>query len=479
MTTKRFLIGHRHGARLEPVARQALDTFLAARRDAVLVRRTPAGRHVLEMTEERRRELATSNPELVLEEDAELQPGGPPGLPPTVACSGEYALHVVVSDATTGQPVPNVALYGITSGVAYRAITGEGGTATLLSGTATLERVIAMPLDTYWSRVLPDIKIGDKEPLAIRLKSLLAMGAYDWGRRLMGFGEIDPRWQGRGIRIGIIDSGLSDHPALQPAEGYNALARADPTSWRNDEHGRGTHVAGLIAGQSVHAGAHGAAPGAQVYPVKAWPGGRLSDLVAAVEWCIIQRMDVINISLGTSWSSHLLASVLQDAHDRGITCVAAAGDAATHVPEPAALPAVLAVAALGRRYTFPEDSFHALQASRFTGRQGGQFAARFTNFGTEIDLCAPGVAMLSAAPGGYAALDGTAASCALVSALVALILEAYPSWRTGDAQQPGYIRSLLRHTAADLGMPSLLQGHGLPLASRALAAARSTAYAAR
>ena len=58
-----------------------------------------------------------------------------------------------------------------------------------------------------------------------------------------------------------------------------------------------------------------------------------------------------------------------------------------------------------------------------------------------------------------------------MSALAALILEAYPLLRTGDTQQPEFVRAILRSAATDLGLPRPIQGYGLPLVPYAFAAA--------
>jgi subtilisin family serine protease len=166
-----------------------------------------------------------------------------------------------------------------------------------------------------------------------------------------------------------------------------------------------------------------------------------------------------------------MATVLQDAHARGITTVAAAGNSSSAVAYPAALPTVIAVGALGRVQTFPEDSAHALKSGNALDWTWQLFAANFTNFGPEIDVIAPGVAVTSTVPGGYAAWDGTSMAAPHVSALAALILEAYPMLRTGDALQPEYVRWILKNGATDLGMPESIQGKGLPVASRILGGA--------
>ena len=216
----------------------------------------------------------------------------------------------------------------------------------------------------------------------------------------------------------------------------------------------------------------GAAPNAKVFSIKVFEGGYLSDLIEGIEWCICNRMDVINLSLGVSGPSQVLASVLRDAYDRGITCVAAVGNNHTAVSYPAALPTVISVGAIGRINSFPEDSAHALKISQLFDQRGGLFAANFSNFGPEVQFCAPGVAILSTVPTGYASWDGTSMSCPLITGLCALILEAYPNSRTGDPQQPEFIRSLLARSAFNLGMPPQVQGMGVPLAPVALGAAQ-------
>ena len=469
---KRYIIGHRHGPRLDPKSVKDLETFVAQTEETGILRKTSVGRTVVEMTEDQMRELAQKNPQLVIEEDEPLKLFGMPGLPARIPAEGVYTLTVEVKDATEGKPIPEVTVYGIGTGVAYKGVTDAQGQATIQVNEASLARVIASPKDTYWSRVIPGVNVSTNPSLNIGLKPLLVTGAYDWGHRLMGFRTANKFWTGNEIKVGIIDSGITDqHPDLKPLGGYNTLDGQDPKDWNKDEIGHGTHVGGIIAALNNKIGVLGGAPKAKLYAVRVFPGGYVSDLVEAVEWCIRNQMDVISMSLGSANPSQVLGGVLQDAYDRGITCVAAAGNDKSAVAYPAAFPTVLGVSAIGRFGTFPQDSAHSLKATTTIDRKGILFAASFTNFGTEVDVCAPGVAILSTVPSGYASWDGTSMACPLVSALVSLILEAYPSIRTGDQQQPEFVKSILYQAAADLGMPPMIQGRGLPLASQALAGA--------
>jgi subtilisin family serine protease len=277
----------------------------------------------------------------------------------------------------------------------------------------------------------------------------------------MGFRAVNHRYSGQGVKIGVIDSGASARMGDLVAE--KGFASSD-----QDENGHGTHVCGIIGARNTGLGVVGGAPNARLYPVKVFPGGHVSDMVEGIEWCIRNGMDVINIGAGTAQRSQVLAGAIRDAYDRGITCVAAAGNEASGLAYPAALPTTITAGAIGRFGAFPEDSAHALRISNTLDWYGGLFAANFSNTGDRVDVCAPGVAILSTVPKGFASWDGTSMACSMVSSLVALILEAYPSLRTGDAQQVEGVRHILHAASVDLGMPARVQGRGLPMAPHAL-----------
>jgi hypothetical protein len=466
---KRYLVSSRRGPGLDPQTSRLLEAF-TEQSDATAVKKTPAGRRVVEMTEAQMRDLAARNPHLVIEEDQGLELFPMPGLPDIVPAEGSFSRRVRVLEAGTGAPIPEATLYGIGRGPAYKALTGAEGTADLQAAEAVLSRLIVSPRDTYWSRVVEGVAVDGGEPLTVELARLPPRG-YSWGHRLMQFDRVHPWLTGRDVRVAVIDSGVSDRlPDFVPRGGLNTLDGADPAAWNADEKGHGTHCAGIVNCGHRHDGLRGGAPGAQVYSLKVFPGGFVSDLVEAVEWAIRNRMDVISLSLGAPAPSQVLASVLQDAYVRGITVVAATGNEATHVAYPAALPGVIAVGAIGRFGTFPADSAHGLKVGHLTDWGGELFAASFTNFGPEVSVCAPGVAVLSTVPSGYAAWDGTSMACPMVTALAALILEAYPAIRTGDAAQPEFLRSIISGAALNLGLPPTVQGFGVPQALTALGA---------
>lgn len=466
---KRYLVSSRYNPQLDPNTARELEAFVASREEVELVKKTPVGRYVIEATEDEIRDFSTKNPHLIFEEDQKLDMFPMPGLPDVVSAGERHSREVIVKDANNGNLLEDVTIYGIGNGPAYKAVTDAGGKAILFTNEAELTRVIASPCRNYWSRVVQNVNMNDKSALEIQLKPLLVTGAYSWGHQLMGFGAVNRYWTGRTVKIGIIDSGIVNNlEDVRPLGGYNTLDGEDPAVWNVDESGHGTFCAGVVAAQNNAVGVLGGAPNAEIYSVKVFPGGYASDLVEAVEWCIQNRMDVINMSLGTPDASQSLANVLRDAHERGITCIAAAGNDSTRVAYPAAFPTVIGVGAIGRFGTFPEDSAHALKIGSETDWRGQLFSASFTNFGPEINVCAPGVAILSTMPTGYVCWDGTSFSCPLVATLAALILEACPIIRTGNSSQPEYLRSIIQSSATNLGLSQIIQGSGLPLARQAL-----------
>jgi subtilisin family serine protease len=189
-----------------------------------------------------------------------------------------------------------------------------------------------------------------------------------------------------------------------------------------DDHGHGTHVAGIIAADLNNSGIAGAAPKARIYAIKALAAdgtGYISDLITAIDWAITNNLQLLNFSLGTTYDSSLLRHKIQDAAGRGIIITAAAGNTnGGALLYPAAYNEVIAVSA-----TDSKDNF-----------------ASFSSLGAEV--AAPGVSIRSTVPGGrYATWSGTSMAAPHVTATLALMLA------NGQLD----VRQQLRDTATDLG----------------------------
>ncbi|HEY3869986.1 MAG TPA: S8 family serine peptidase, partial [Actinocrinis sp.] len=190
------------------------------------------------------------------------------------------------------------------------------------------------------------------------------------------------------------------------------------------------------SGRDDQTGIVGLAPEAELHCLKAMPGGYSSDLIEALDYAIAERLDVVQLSVNCAAPSRLVAKKIEQARQAGVACIAAAGNGTGPVPFPANLPNVLTVAAVGLHGTFPPESRAALEAAGAPVSPEGLFVPAFSNAGPEIDVCAPGVAINSAAPhGSYAALDGTAIAAAHVTAAAALVLAHHPQFRDGRSLQ--------------------------------------------
>ncbi|WP_409273272.1 S8 family serine peptidase [Neobacillus sp. SCS-31] len=241
---------------------------------------------------------------------------------------------------------------------------------------------------------------------------------------------------GAGVKVAVIDSGISAHGELVIAGGVSTV---DYTASYEDDNGHGTHVAGIIAAKSDGKGMVGIAPDVKLYAVKvmgADGNGTLVDVIEGLDWAIANGMDIVNMSLGTPSNSRVLHSLIDTARQKNIIVVAASGNESTSVSYPAKYDNAVAVSAV--------DS-------------AKQFAS-FSNFGPEIDFAAPGVGIVSTYPGNrFARMSGTSQAAPHVAGLLAGLKQKYPSQTAGEL-----IETLKLYTE-DLGSPGVdsLYGNGL------------------
>ena len=239
-------------------------------------------------------------------------------------------------------------------------------------------------------------------------------------------------------RIGLIDSGVGDHPSLAGS----AITRRNfvgKDAATNVAHG--TAIASIMVGDLP--GSSPLAPGARLFSANVFAqdsDGLRADahaIIAALDWLASQRVPVVNLSL-MGPPDALLEQAVQAAAERGLILVAAAGnDGPVAGPAfPAAYPAVIAVAAVDAR-----------------GRPYGG-----NNRGSYLYVSAPGVDVWGAdARGGQAFWTGTSFAAPFVTATLARDVA------LGRARNINDSRVRIASSARDLGAPGRdpIYGYGL------------------
>ncbi len=225
----------------------------------------------------------------------------------------------------------------------------------------------------------------------------------DWNLQLLGAERAWEYARGAGSHVAIIDTGVDyNHRELSSCfadgHGIDLVDSGSPM----DQNGHGTHVAGTVAGAST-----GVAPSATLYAVRVLDENGFGDEVTVlqgIEWAVQHKVDVINMSLGSSYPSDGEAELVKLAAAQGIAVVCAAGnDGNTSYNYPASYPGAISVAAVDC------DKKHA----------------SFSNRNNLVDLCAPGVSIYSLAPGGgYTYLSGTSMATPHIAGACALLKSA-------------------------------------------------------
>ncbi|MEO0314604.1 MAG: hypothetical protein RI928_1060 [Pseudomonadota bacterium] len=386
------------------------------------------------------------------------------------------------------KPIEGAEVYLFGSMLPAQGVTDANGRVklTLFGETsASVRRLYVKPRTDYWSFYQEQPDISDEEINVIKLRALsdwptLAnfpkQQQLSWGQKAMRLDQLPPHFRGQGIRIAIVDSGAANqHQDLTHiTHGYDIINKQrDTSTWTVDILSHGSHCAGVIAGLDSAVGIRGFAPDAEIHACKLFPGGQISQLIDALEYCIEKQIDVVNLSLGGAEPSEALDQQLMRARQAGVACIVAAGNSGGAVQYPAASQHVLAVAAIGRLHEFPADSYHT-QSLTPQMDSNGFYAARFSCFGPEIAVCAPGVAITSSVPdNSYAAWDGTSMAAPHVTGLAALVLAHHPDFqgaiRMRNAQRVERLFQIIKASCRPVMVGDQRRtGFGLPDAPRAV-----------
>lgn len=233
------------------------------------------------------------------------------------------------------------------------------------------------------------------------------------------------------VKVAVIDSGIdAQHPELKANVIINKNS-TNPLHIPNSEL-HGTHVAGIIAAKKGNlVGGYGINPNAQIlgYDVFGEDQGATDYIISnAIIQATKDGAKVINMSLGSPYSSELLQKSIEYAYNKGVTVVAASGNFADDT----------------KSYPASYNNVISVNASNKDNK-----LAQFSSYGVGTDITAPGNDIYSTAyqkrGSSYQSLSGTSMASPIVAGVASLILAKNPSLK------PAQVKYIIEHTATDLG----------------------------
>jgi hypothetical protein len=320
----------------------------------------------------------------------------------------EYCGRVVDTISRGGKIKTIVAKFAVEQAYLFKSRVEAAGLATYIEPNLYTYKALMVPNDPYWQ--------------------------YQWGPRKI---QADWAWNtttgNASVLVAVVDTGIDyTHPDLTAnyvALGYDWINNDnDPM----DDNGHGTHVAGIIAAKLNNS--RGIAGLAQVRimvekVLDSQGVGSFFTIAKGIDHAVNAGARIICMSLGSYFYSHEVYMAIKNAYDKGVLLIAAAGNEAIS----------------GTLYPAYHDEVIAVTATDQNDAPAS-FVEWGTNFGTWVELAAPGVDIYSTIPSGtYANMSGTSMACPHIVGVAALIWSRFPNM-TRD-----HVRIHLRKTSDDLG----------------------------
>lgn len=231
----------------------------------------------------------------------------------------------------------------------------------------------------------------------------------------------------KSVLVAVVDTGLdANHPDLKAnvfrdAKGNYGFDFVKNAPNPTDEHGHGTHVAGIIgAVANSKTGVSGVIQNVSIEAVKYYADSNtgavnLKNTVKALEWAVNSGAKVINYSGGGPEFAEDEYLALKKAESKGIIVVAAAGNERSNTDLP-------------ENYYYP-SAYRLTNIISVAATDINNKLIRSSNWGkTKVDVTAPGENIYSTLPGGrYGFMTGTSQATAFVSGIAALLLSKDPT----------------------------------------------------
>lgn len=280
-----------------------------------------------------------------------------------------------------------------------------------------------------------------------------------WYIDLVRAREVWKKSTGKGIRVGIIDTGIDfEHSDLKnriwinPKEDINHTGKFEPwpdsvkvngvsgdlngidddgngfiddiigydfvnQTYGNlgdysipdpipfDEHGHGTMVAGVVGADINNTGIVGIAPEVKIVALRVFDltgNAEIKDIASAIIYSALNGINVLNLSFGSQEYSRLLEDAISFAQSMGCIVVASAGNDGSIIPH------------------YPSDFDGVISVGSITS---DGVIANSSNFGPNVDIFAPGVQIYTTSlDNSYRYISGTSFSAPIVAGGCALLL---------------------------------------------------------
>ena len=263
-------------------------------------------------------------------------------------------------------------------------------------------------------------------------------------------------YKGDDVVVAVLDTGCEkDHPDLQDRiiGGKNFTTDGGPDDY-GDFNGHGTHVAGTIAAVSNGNGVVGVAPGVKLLICKvldAQGSGYFSWITEAIKYATNwtgpngEKVRVISMSLGGPSEVPELRKAIQEANEKQIAVVVAAGNEGDDKEDTF-------------EYSYPGNYNEVIEVAASTLDNK---LAPFSNNNQEVDVIAPGVDVLSTWPGKkYARISGTSMATPHVAGALALLIQQGEKEFNRTLTEAEIYALLVKRTVS-LGYKKSSEGHGL------------------